>query len=110
MIRKWFKNKLIEQMATNTGVVPEQKWSERDRAFFLNSSAGLIKYKPKSTSDTTRFRDKYINEFEAIRTSQLDVDTKEKLFFRLYANIKSHERVSYSANIRTRVQGAICSL
>lgn len=110
MIRKWFKNKIIEHSTKMTGVVPEHKWSDKDRAFFLNSSAGLIKYKPKNTQDTARFRDKYINQFEAIKSSQLAPEIKEELFFRLYSNIRSAERVNYSANIRTRIQGVVCNL
>lgn len=109
MIMGWIKNKLIEQTATNSGVVPEQRWAEREKCFYLNSPAGLIKYKPKLNRDIARFRDIYINQFDSIKISNLKPQIKEELFFRLYAEIRAAEKVSYKANVRTRLKGAMCS-
>ena len=109
MIKKWIKNKILEHSADMSGVVPEQKWSDREGCFFLNSSAGLIRFKPKDQKQASEFRNKYINEFESIRLSTIDSKTKNELFFRLYAKIRSKEKVSYSANAHTRLRGLLCS-
>lgn len=94
-------------MASNTGVVPSQRWSEIDKSFYLNSSAGLIKYKPKTVKDTAHFRDEYVNAFVMIMQSGLGAEA----YFDLYRNIlKNVKGVRYTANLHTRIKGKLCTL
>lgn len=107
-IKNWMKSSWDYQWSDMSGVIPRQQWSEKDRAFFLNSSAGLIKYKPKNDKDLQRFRDKYVNQFDVIMMCPND-GLKEKMFFLLYQEIKKNERVKYKGNIRTRLRGKFWS-
>ena len=67
---------------------------------YLVSEAGMIRYKYKSLKDLTKFRDKYLNKFEA-----LICEPETKRIFSLFRMIRSEFRVSYRANIRTRLKG-----
>ena len=97
----WIKRKALEQWVPRDQVVPVAKWSDKDRAFYLDSVAGLIKYKPKDQKDIARFRDKWVNRFEQAK------ERGERSLFQLYKELRSEERVKYSANLRTRLRGAI---
>jgi len=69
----------------------------------LFSPAGIIRVKAVSTT-AAKFRDIYLNRFESI--------DDEKDYFALYDAIKKDKqlRVSYSANMRTRLKGFVNSV
>lgn len=102
----WLKMWARGQLSDNSMVVPEHRWSAKDLSFFLNSPAGLIKYKPRSAQDAARFRDLYINRFESITNN----GSRLKDFHELYREIGANERVSYSANLNARLKGLKCKL
>jgi hypothetical protein len=87
------------QMVDNSNVVPHQRFG-RDMKFHLVSCAGHIIYKPKTEADVSRFRDKWISRFEKIRA--LESVDQRTLFFRLFNEIRSTEKVKYRANLRVR--------
>jgi hypothetical protein len=104
----WISKLISTQMADNSSVVAEHRWSPNLYSFFLNSPAGLIRYKPKDQRDAARFRDKWINRFEAIKTHSLDQkDLKIQMIF-LYREIRKNEKVSFKANLHTRLRGGLC--
>ena len=104
----WIKNIINTQMADNSNVVAEHRWSQNLSSFFLNSPAGLIKYKPKDHKDAARFRDKWINKFDQIKENSLNQkDIKIQMHY-LYREIRQNEKVSYKANFHTRVRGKLC--
>lgn len=96
----WLENYIKGQLAEHTSVTPISVWSDKDRCFYINSIAGLIKYKPKDLKDLTRFRNTWINKFDLIAK-----DPSEKKLFKLYDEILGAEKVSYKANLRTRLKG-----
>lgn len=106
----WLRKIVANQMVDNSGVVPEQKWCDRERCFYLNSPAGLIRYKPITIQDTARFRDEYINRFDNIAIVCSDKKHMIKKYFKLYHEIRSKERVRYTANANTRLKGKLCNL
>lgn len=101
----WLKSYLKEQMVSNKGVVPEVKFLQPENIFFMNSPAGLLKYKPKTVKEMTHFRDNYVNLFEHYRQFSPDK------FFDLYAVIRKEVKgVKYTANLHTRAKGVLCNL
>ena len=78
-------------------VKPVQKWDFKRREFHIISYAGTIKYRPKKEKEVSKFRDEIINKFEVIKfTGNL---------FAFYRQIRNKYKVSYSANLRTRLKG-----
>ena len=73
------------------------RWDGYKRVFFMNSSAGFIKYKPKKPVDIERFRNNWVNRF------MLEKGDRKRLF-KLYRELRRQERVSYKANLNTRVK------
>lgn len=106
----WFKKKIEEQWSDNSQVVPECKWSERDRAFYINSVAGLIKYRPKNVQDLNRFRDKWVNLFERYKQDALNAKDRERLMFEFTNWIRREEKIKFTANLRTRLKGTAWTL
>lgn len=104
-VNSWIEKKAIEQWTPMDNVVPTYRWSDADRAYYLNSCAGLIRYRPKTELDRTTFRDAFINRFDMIAKHGKPED-----FFALYKDIRASRVVSYRANIRTRLKGRTCSL
>lgn len=94
MMLGWVKKKVKEQFLPLDSVVPEFKWSQRTRSFYINSSYGLIIYKPKNERDTARFRNEWNNKFDAEKSNLVD----------FYRQIRMHEKVKFSANIRARAR------
>lgn len=105
----WIKNKLKEQWNDHSNAVPQQRWSDVDRCFYLSSPAGRILYKPKDEKDLQRFRNEYINRFDMIDKDGLDKEDKIKLYFHLYREMRSKEKVKYRANVHTRLKGQWCN-
>lgn len=108
-IKERIKGYLAYQVADLSRTVPVQRWSPKDRRFYLNSEAGLLIYKPKNEQDQIRFRNAWINEFDKILT--LKGKARTVALFHFYVEIRSKERISYRANIHTRLKGrAVCTL
>jgi hypothetical protein len=99
-ISRTIENVIHEQTVDHSNVVPHQRFG-KDGKFHLVSCAGHIIYKPKTEVDVSRFRDKWISRFEKIRA--LTHDEQRTLFFRLFQEIRSTEKVKYRANLRTRL-------
>lgn len=98
MVKKMIKEFVHNQTVDNSNVRAHQNFAKGK--FFLVSCAGLIEYTPKNEKDVARFRDKWINRFEAIRV--LDAKDQKAAFFRLFAEIRSSEKIRFKANLRTR--------
>jgi hypothetical protein len=107
-LSNWIENYCRAQLAEHTNVEPVAKWSERERCFYIDSVAGLLKYKPKNLADLTRFRNEWINRFDQLRNT--GSGTFEKKLFEFYEEIRSQEKIKYKANLRTRLKGVKWSL
>jgi len=103
---KDFLIKIVKnQMLDNRNAKPSYKWDSAKKCFFINSEAGLIKYRPKDNEDLTSFRDKFLNPVHVLasrKKSGLDISQE---IFSLYRRIKKEYWVSYKANLRTRALG-----
>lgn len=100
----WLQGYLMSQMVSNKGVVAECRWNHQQQCFYMNSPAGLIRYKPKTLKDQTTFRDNYVNLFEHYKQF-----AKPEGFFDLYRVIRAEVKgVRYSANLHTRAKGVLC--
>jgi len=104
----WLEQWIKEQVVDNSGVIPESRWNQREGAFYLNSPAGLIRFKPKTDRDLSKFRDRYINRFEVLKG--LEGSKMIEGYFLLYDEIRACERVKYRANVRTRLKARVCNL
>lgn len=100
IISRTIEDILHAQTVDHSNVVPHQRFG-KDGYFHLVSCAGHIIYKPKKEADVSRFRDKWISRFEKIKT--LTADEQRTLFFRLFHEIRSTEKVTYKANLRVRL-------
>lgn len=98
------------QMTSMRAVRIEFNWSQRDRAFYINSQAGLIKFKPKTTVELTNFRDEHINRVDNLRRDELEGSDVTRRLFRLYKEIRKKEKVSYKANLHTRLKALFYAL
>ena len=72
--------------------------------FFIDSRAGLIKYSPKSVEDVGRFRNKWVNRIETLRLLEVEGEDIGEQIFTIYEEMLSTEKVSYEANINTRLK------
>lgn len=113
-LRNFVKEKIkgyVRYQFTNLqGVVPGHHWCNRTNTFFLNSSAGLIRYKPKDVKAATEFRNLWINEFDfLVKKHNRGEDVRRQMFW-FYRRIKKVKRVRYRANINTRTRARLCSL
>lgn len=99
MVKKMLSNFIHNQTVDTSNVKAHQNFAKGK--FFLVSCAGVIEYSPKTENDVARFRDRWINRFEAIRA--LDLKDQKAAFFRLFAEIRGSEKVRFKANMRTRL-------
>ena len=102
-VKTWIKDKIYEQHVDHDNVQPRSDY--KDNIFYLSSCAGLIKFKPKNMTEIITFRDKWVNQFEAVMLfHQKGVDSREN-FYRLYSQIlNSNYKVKYKANVKTRLR------
>lgn len=98
MLRKMVSEFIHRQMVDCSNVKAQQRYASGK--FFFVSCAGMITYKCKSDADVSRFRNKWASRFEEIRMLPLDEQKPE--FFRLFKEIRSEEKIKFSANVRTR--------
>lgn len=101
MMLNWVKKKVREQFLPLHSVVPEFKWSQAKRSFYINSSYGLLVYKAKNEKDIARFRNEWNNKFDAQKNNLADfykqIRIREKIKF--YANIRARARLFYESQI-----------
>jgi len=94
----WLKRAALNQWTDMKAVKPEVRLV--DGTFYLNSEAGLIRYRPRTTKDLTAFRDKYVNRFMLLTENY-----NRRGLFSLYSQIRGDvKRASYRANVRTRLR------
>jgi hypothetical protein len=103
-VARWVKGEVGYQLTDMRSVKLHFTWSDKDRAFYIDSPAGLIKYKPKTMNAQTVFRNRFINEFAKLMGRDTRGQDIRKDLFRLYRQIKKEYKVSYKANFRTRLQ------
>jgi hypothetical protein len=102
---EYLKNSLVYQLSDHSSVKIAVKYHEKFNKFFIDSKAGLLTYKPKDLNDMTRFRNKWINRAELLKERENRGDRVDKELFTLYSEIlKSEPKVSYEANINTRLK------
>ena len=70
----------------------------------LNCEAGQIDFVTKNHLDLYRFRDRYLNRFTMLTEQWNENRGPKPDFFSLYAEIRENFRVSYHANLRTRLR------
>jgi hypothetical protein len=114
-LSNWIENYCKYQTTEITNVIPVARWSEREEKFYIDSVAGLLVYKPKSLKDLTRFRNEWINRFEQVCRGWPHDNTPvskndERRLFEFYEEIRSKEKIKYTANLRTRLKGVKWSL
>lgn len=96
-IARFLKSQIDYQLADMKSVEISYKWSPKDKSFFIDSEAGLIKFRPRSVREMADFRDKCINKLLALKGNR-------KGLFKLYKDIRKKYRVRYKANLRTRIR------
>jgi len=101
---KWIKGQITYQATSMDRVRLEWKWHEKNHCFYINSAAGLLIYKPKSTNDLNRFRDKWINKISVLfELSNRGMNIKKDIF-ELYHQVRTDEKIRYRSNLRTRLK------
>ena len=108
IFKKWIRDFVDYQKADFSSTEPVHRLSRRDGRFYFNSCAGVLSFKPKNENEVSRFRDKWVNRFEYIKT--LPEPERRKMLFNFYNDIRSQEKIRYRANFRTRIKGKLCSL
>jgi hypothetical protein len=103
----WIKKQIRQAYKYNTadwsGVEPTHRYVAN--VFFLDSEAGLLKFKPKTQKEASRFRDDIVNRFSQI--AGFDNQERTRLFFELYKDARKKYKVSWKANFRTRCRSFI---
>jgi len=95
-------------MSDDSDVVLEYRWSNIEGAFFINSEAGLIRYRPKSVKEAMEFRNTYLNEMESL--SQLPKEQRRQRLFTAYRALRGRRGVRFRGNIRTRLRHKLGNL
>lgn len=99
---KWLKQIVRYHSTDMSRVRPESRF--RDGRIWLNSAAGNIEFKPKDWRELCRFRDDVVNKFDEIRSCDKGQNAR---LFELYEYARSKYRVTYRANLRTRLKGIL---
>jgi len=95
-------------MSDDSGVAIEYRWSNIEGAFYINSEAGLIRYRPKSTKEAMEFRNTYLNEMELL--SHLPKVQRLPRLFAAYRALRGRRGVRFRGNIRTRLRHRLWNL
>lgn len=82
----------------------EYRWVLKEKALYINSEAGNIRFKPKTHIELSRFRDSYINRLEDLRARQSEGREYKKELFALYDEINRKEKVRYKGTLNVRWQ------
>lgn len=104
-IRESFADFVRYHSVEMSGVVPAYRWDEKRQMFFINSPAGLIRFKPKSTLTMHLFRSRWLNQFDELIVEWKNGKAQKKDFFKFYRQLlKEMNGATYKANIRTRLR------
>lgn len=105
-INGWLKTQARHQATDMKGVRPELRLV--NGAYYLNSAAGQLTYRPPTVKDLTRFRDKHVNAFEMLaQMAKAGADVRDELFV-LYRDIRTTcKKARWSANAHTRLKAAL---
>jgi hypothetical protein len=106
----YIKNNLRYQISNHSSVKISLRYSERFGKFYIDSKAGLLIYKPKDLNDMTRFRNKWINKFELLKERERVGDSIDGEIFSTYSQILKEEKISYEANINTRLKKSLWNI
>lgn len=109
-LSEYVKNSLVYQLSDHSAVKIAVKYSEKIGKFYIDSKAGLLIYKPKDLNDMTRFRNKWINKFELLKEREKVGDNVDGEIFSTYSQLLKEEKVSYEANINTRLKKSLWKL
>jgi hypothetical protein len=109
-LSEYIENNLKYQIADHSSVKISLRYSERFGKFYIDSKAGLLIYRPKDLNDTTRFRNKWINKFELLKEKETTGEDIDKDIFSTYLQILKEEKVSYEANINTRIKKSLWNI
>ncbi len=82
----------------------EHRWNFREKSLYINSEAGNIRFKPKTHFDLSRFRDRYINKVEILKSKQSLGEDYKSALFALYDEIIKNEKVRYRGTLNIRWQ------
>lgn len=100
-IRDAIKRSFIYHVADLSCVQPTYCWDEKRRMFFIDSPAGLIRFKPRNDIAREKFRARWLNQFETLLSSQ----PTKKDFFKYYRSLLKDVRgATYKANLRSRAR------
>jgi hypothetical protein len=104
-IRDALFSHMTYHMTDMSRVVPGHSFDTKTSTFYLNSPAGLIRYRPKENLDRSRFRDVWVNGFDSLCQGYRDGKISKAAFFDFYRLlINTESRVVYKANLRTRLR------
>lgn len=103
-LTEYVKDQIRYQIADHSAVKINHKYHEKFNKIFIDSRAGLITFKPKNVNDMTRFRNKWVNRIEELRLKEKEGKDINKELFVLYSDIMENEKVSYEANLNTRIK------
>lgn len=109
-LSEYIKNSFLYQISDHSSVKITTRYSERFNKFFIDSRAGLLTYKPKDLNDMTRFRNTWINRIELLGARENSGENINKELFELYSEILKKEKISYEANINTRLKKNLWNL
>ena len=103
-MKEFFRSYWHSQWVSHKNIVPIHRFDSVRRIFHINTPAGQIKWRPKNTMPG-KFRDKYINMVDILAKKRQEGRDITRDSFKLYRQMRKDFKVSYSANIRTRVRG-----
>lgn len=107
---EYLKREVAYQLSNHSAVRLAMKYHDKLNKFYIDSKAGLLVYKPKDLQDMTRFRNKWINKFETLREKEVSGENIDKELFKTYSEIIKTEKISYEANINTRLKRNLWNL
>ena len=107
-IKQWIKEQKTYHLADMSYVRPEIRYCDKDRAVYLNSCAGLIKFTSRDRYEFQVFRNTYANQFNQLADRKYP-PVSRKEFFALYKKMMKRKwskeaRIKWTANLRTRVR------
>ena len=100
-IKESLSDYLRYHVADMSGVKPSYRYSAKNNTFYLDSCAGMIRFKPRGQLELETFRSNWINKFDRLCSS----DAKKSEFLKFYRELLSQvKRATYKANMRTKLR------
>jgi len=101
ILKKWLESQWIDYSSE----IPVYNFDARKRAYIIHTEMGGLRFRPDGPQEISKFRDKYINQIQALMTRKLSGEDISGALYDLYKEIRKNYRVSYSGNFRTRLKG-----